>query len=261
MEGNAAPLGGIGVLVTRPAGRAAPLCALIEKHGGRAVAFPVIDIAPPEEDGAVASALRRLEEIDLLIFVSAHAVHGVTEALGQRRLNIPPRVRVAALGPKTAAQCGRASIPVDFVPREHINSEGLLEELSGFDVAGKNILIFRGQSGRELIRQALEARGARVRCVASYRRQIAAPPLAPLLARFRKNQIHLVVVGSAAVMDALLELIGPRHRGLLEATPVFAYSRRVADYCRDLGLPGEIRAAEKPTDESIVDAIIEWAAK
>ena len=266
MESNprrALQLRGIGALVTRPVGRADALCALIEKHGGEAIAFPVIEIAPPDDDGALLSALRRLGEADLIIFVSVHAVRGVSEALRQHGLQIPSETRVAAVGPKTAAQCEQAGIHVDFVPRARIDSEGLLEELRGFEAAGKNILIFRGQSGRDLIKEVLKSRGATVRYVESYRRRVASSsvaPVAPLLERWRKNEIHLVVIGSAAVLDALLELLGPRNRALLEATPVFAYGERVAEYCRAAGLAGEIRAAKQPTDESIVAAILEWAA-
>ena len=261
MESNAGALAGIGVVVTRPALQATNLCALIEQHGGNAVTFPVINITPPD-DGAWLS-VRQLQTVDLMIFVSVHAVHAVAEMLARHQLKIPARARVAAVGPKTAAQCERASIRVDFVAREIINSEGLLDALRDLDVAGRNILIFRGQSGRELIKQGLEARGGKVRYVECYRREVAKPSeaeLQSLLARWRKNEIHSVVIGSAAVMDALLELIGTHHRALPDATAIFAYSQRVAAHCRATGLRADIRVAEKPTDESMVDAIIQWAA-
>lgn len=262
MKTGAGLLEEIGVLVTRPAGRAAALGALIEQHGGRAILFPVIEIAPPGDGGALLGALNQLGEVDLVIFVSVHAVHNVAALLRRHRLRIPEGTRVAAVGPETAAQCEGAGIKVDFVPGERIDSEGLLEALCGFDVAGKNILIFRGQSGREVIRRGLEARGAGVRYVESYRCKVAdLPPeqAMTLLARWRKNEIHLVVATSVAVVDALGKLIGARNRGLLEATPVFTYSRRVADYCREIGFT-EIRVAEKPGDAAIVDAIVKWAA-
>ncbi len=272
MESNAAhlnhrmPLHGIGVLVTRPAGRAAELCACIEKYGGRAISFPVINITPPQNASALLAALRRLDAVDLMLFVSAHAVDGVVAALKQHQLSIPIGTRVAAIGVKTAAQCARASITVDYVPGERMNSEGLLEELHDLKVAGKNILIFRAQSGRELIKQALELRGAQVSYVESYRRTLADYPptnskLAPILADWQQNQIHAVIIGSAAVLDALLELIGAHNRSLPENTPIFAYSQRVADYCQAVGLCRDIRIAKQPTDESIVASLIEWAGE
>ena len=248
------------MLVTRPAGAAASIVQLIKKHGGEAIVFPVIDIAGPGDDSALLASLKRLREVDLVIFVSVHAVHGVTALLRRHRLQIPGRTRVAAVGPKTGAQCERAGIKVDFVPRDRINSEGLLEQLSDFEVAGKNILIFRGQSGRELLRQSLQARGASVRYVESYQRKTADLPVEPLLARWRGNEIDLVVVTSVAVMDALRRLIGPGNHALLEQTPIFTSSRRVAEYCRETGVRAETPVAKKPTDESLVDAIIEWVA-
>ena len=262
MKTSVGRLDGIGVLVTRPAGRGAVLAARIEQHGGRAIPFPVIEIAPPAKSDALLECLNKLPAVDLVIFVSVHAVHNVAALLKMHRLQIPAGTRVAAVGPETAAQCEGASIKVDFVPRERIDSEGLLEALGGFEVAGKTVLIFRGQSGREVIKRGLEARGADVRYVESYRRKVAdLPPtqVKSLLARWRKNEIHLVVATSVSVVDALTKLIGPRNRELLETTPVFTYSRRVADYCREIGFT-EIRVAEKPDDAAMVDAIVKWAA-
>ena len=43
------PLSGVGVLVTRPAGQAEPLCRLIEAAGGRAIALPGATILPASE--------------------------------------------------------------------------------------------------------------------------------------------------------------------------------------------------------------------
>jgi len=244
------------VLVTRPGGGGASLASLIEQHGGEAVAFAVIDIRPPADDPALQAALCQLAEVDLVIFVSVHAVDSVAGQLARRRLRIPHGTRVAAVGPKTAARCARAAIAVDFVPRARIDSQGLLGALRDFEAAGKRVLIFRGQSGRETLAEGLRARGATVRHIESYRRQITERPVAPLVERWRAGQIDAVVISSASVLDALTRLLGARHRDLLGATPVFAYSARVADYCRARGIRADIAAAAQPSDQAVVQAII-----
>lgn len=254
-----AALAGVRVLVTRPGGGAS-LVSLIEQHGGETVAFPVIDIRPPADDRALQAALGRLAEVDLAVFVSVHAVDSVAGQLARRRLRIPSSTRVAAVGPKTAARCARAAIAVDFVPDARIDSEGLLHALRDFQAAGKRVLIFRGQSGRETLAEGLRARGATVRHIESYRRRITERPVAPLIERWRAGRIDAVVISSAAVLDALTELLGARHRGLLNATAVFAYSARVADYCRARGIRADIVAAAQPGDRAVVEAIIAWRA-
>ena len=72
-----APLAGIGVLVTRPAGQAAELVAAIEAAGGRSIGFPVIEIAPRSPQ-AIEADLAGLADPDIVIFISRNAVeHGL----------------------------------------------------------------------------------------------------------------------------------------------------------------------------------------
>jgi uroporphyrinogen-III synthase len=73
-------LGGRGILVTRPAHQAEPLCGLIEAAGGRALRFPVMEIRPAADQPAVQADLARLAGYDLAIFVSANAVQYTLEA-------------------------------------------------------------------------------------------------------------------------------------------------------------------------------------
>lgn len=267
MATNKQPLQGISVVVTRPTRQAEALSASIKQHGGEAIVFPVIEITPPEDEHALLEVLRNLAEVDLLIFVSVNAVIAVTDLLEQHQLRIPDRVLVAAVGPKTAMQCEKTSIRVDVVPRERINSEGLLEELSEFDANGKNIIIFRGQDGREVLKQTLESRGARVHQVECYQRKVADisadAATTGLLERWRDNQIDMVMVSSEAILTALMQVLGVRNHALLKQTPILAYSPRVADSCRNagagVGSGAEIVVAENPLDEAAVIALVEWA--
>ena len=253
---DADSLDGINVLVTRPVGRADSLCSLIEKHGGAAVAVAVIEIIPPRDVAELDSVVANLQAVDLVIFVSVHAVAGVADALSRCGLSMPSQTKIGAVGPKTAAHCKRVGMRVDFVPDDaHINSEGLLHELRDINFVDKNVIIFRGQSGREVLPQALQSRGAKVRCVECYRRQTATD--SSLLKRRLNQPIHAVVIGSVAVLDSLMALLDGRHRAI-PPTPIFAYSKRIATHCRQANWRGEIFVADAPTDESVVTAIVQW---
>ena len=63
------PLRGRGILVTRPAGQAQRLAALVEAAGGRAILFPAIEIEPLAQ-----ARLPSPADFDLVVFVSPTAV-------------------------------------------------------------------------------------------------------------------------------------------------------------------------------------------
>ena len=75
-----APLQGVGVLVTRPRAQAAELVAEVERAGGTAICFPVIEIAARDPQ-AIARDEAALGHPDITIFVSRNAVE-----FGQLRL-------------------------------------------------------------------------------------------------------------------------------------------------------------------------------
>ena len=67
------PLGGAGILVTRPQRQAVGLAEAIESRGGVAIRFPVIE-ARPIPQGEVIAVVETLQIPDIAILVSANAV-------------------------------------------------------------------------------------------------------------------------------------------------------------------------------------------
>lgn len=254
-----ASLAGLRVLVTRPQAAAAPLARRIEARGGQAVVFPVIEIAPPSDAGALRAAVREFaagRAVDLAVFISANAAHAVGAQLKRLVMKSPTTTRIAAVGPKTKAACKAAGIRVDFSPTARIDSDGLLDALCGFRAGGRRIVIFRGQSGRDTLAWGLRARGAEVKYVEAYRLLLTRRSAVPLIEKWHGGGIDAVVVSSGTVWDALGQLLGP-HRHLLEAAPVVAYSARIAEHCQAQGAATVI-TAEKPSDEAAVAALAAW---
>ena len=74
---TAAALAATSVLVTRPREQAAALCAKIEAHGGTAIGWPAVKIAPRSADHEALARLDQVEAEDIAVFVSRNAVkHG-----------------------------------------------------------------------------------------------------------------------------------------------------------------------------------------
>ena len=244
-----ADLAGRGVLVTRPAGQAEPLCRLIESAGGRAIRFPTIAIEPTDDPEARALLA---ESWDLLYFVSPNAVEQAQALVADGTW---PRVeRVAAVGRGTARALEAAGRAPDLVPNDRYESEALLEMPELADMRGRRVLIVRGEGGRALFAQTMTERGAEVRFAEVYRRVRPAVDVAPFLARWR-DEVDFVMATSDEVLLNLAELLGQEGRARLLATPLVVIAERTAQTARDLGFQ-TIRVAERADDPSIVRALI-----
>ena len=208
------PLEGLGVVITRPRPAAEALAQELERAGARPFVFPALAIEPAEPSPALEAALSQLSRADLAIFVSANAAeHGLAAA--RRHGPWPPRCRAAAVGEATARALRNSGFAAVISPRERHDSEGLLalEELKAVD--GRHILIFRGRGGRELLREALESRGAQVTYVECYRRIRPAADPAALLGAWSRGEIHAVSVLSAETLENFVAMIGAAGAALL----------------------------------------------
>ncbi|HEY8554144.1 MAG TPA: uroporphyrinogen-III synthase [Burkholderiales bacterium] len=256
-----APLAGIGVLVTRPAHQAAPLARLIEQAGGTAILFPAIEIAPPRDPAALEAVLDRLDTFDLAVFVSPNAVEQTFRALRARDRSWPPQLAAACVGRATAAALERHGVSVAAVPERQFDSEALLAHPRLADVAGRRIVIFRGDGGRELLAETLRARGAEVTYAECYRR---APPPAdpgPLIERWRRGEIAIVTITSSDALRNLYDALGDEGRALLLCTPIVVLSEAQAEACRRLGFATRPLVAAQPSDEAILERIKAWRAR
>lgn len=247
-----AALAGRGVLVTRPAGQAEPLCRLIEAAGGRAIRFPTIAIEPTQDPEATA---RFAESWDLLYFVSPNAVEQALALVADGTW--PLVTQVAAVGRGTARALEAAGRAPDLVPNDRYESEALLEMPELADMRGRRVLIVRGEGGRGLFAQTMTERGAEVQFAEVYRRVRPAVEVAPVLARWA-DEVDAVMATSDEVLLNLVAMLGQAGRAQLLATPLVVIAERTAQTARELGF-ATIRVAERAADEAIVQALCELA--
>ena len=102
-------------------------------------------------------------------------------------------------------------------------------------VAGKRVVIFRGEGGRELLGDTLRERGATVDYVACYRRARPKRDTQPLLRAWDNGEIDAVTVSSSEGVRNLFAMLGERGQRWLKRTPVFAPHARIAANARALG--------------------------
>ena len=173
------PLQGKRILVTRTRQQASVLSERLRELGAIPIEFPTIQIVVPQDWGLLDNALKRLcmaEYYDWLVFTSVNGVSICFERLCSLGYDAGAigNVRVAAIGPATAAALARYGISVDLVPGEYI-AEGVAAALiddarqRGESLQGMRILLARAAEARNVLVSALQQVGAVVDEVAAYR--------------------------------------------------------------------------------------------
>ncbi len=236
-------LQGRGILITRPREQAQGLAKLIEAAGGRAILFPAIEIQEVP--------LPKLAEFDLAIFVSPTAVKRALAAM-----KWPQRAKAAALGRGTQRELERHGIKGIIAPDSGADSEALLAVPELQRVAGRRIVILRGEGGRSLLGDTLAARGAHVEYAECYRRVRPQTDSGPLLTAFAKGAVHAVTVSSAEGLENLVEMLGAAGREYLKKTPLFVPHPRIAAEAKRLGL-GEASVGGA-SDEEMLERLVAY---
>ena len=246
------PLAGRGILVTRPRAQAEALARLIREAGGEPLVFPAIEIRDLPDLGPILAKIDRLEEFDLAIFISPNAVHKALNLVQARRARRPwpSRLRVAAVGRGSRRELEQQGFAEVIAPAAHADSEALLALPELNAVAGKRIVIFRGDGGRELLGDTLAARGAGVEYAECYRRGKPELDTAPLMKAWARNELHAITVTSSEGLRNLFDMIGKLGQTWLRKTPLFAPHPRIAATARELGLTVVIETG--PGDEGLV---------
>ncbi len=249
-----------GVLVTRPAGQAQALGDALRAAGFTPLYLPTLAIEAADPAVAVA-ALRAALPCDLAIFISANAVQHALPVIAAAG-GLPAGCPVAAVGPASARALAAAGFSKVLTPAARFDSEGLLELAQLHEVAGRRVVIFRGQGGRTLLADTLAARGADVRAVVCYRR-VAAGDAAQLKDWLAQGTIAALTATSRASLDGLLTLAGSA-AAQLKILPLAVLSAALADYARQAGFNGPILSAGEASDAGLVAAaraLLGWPAQ
>lgn len=248
-----------GVLVTRPAGQAVALGDGLRAAGFTPLYLPTLAIERTDTASACA-ALRAALPCDLAIFISANAVRHALPVIAAGG-GLPAGCQVAAVGPASARALEAAGFSNALMPAARFDSEGLLALPELQHMAGRRVVIFRGEGGRTLLADTLAARGADVRAVACYRRVAAGDP-ALLDTWLRHNAIAALTATSRASLDGLLTLAGPA-AAQIKTLPLVVLSTALARHARHAGFSGPLRSAGEASDAGLVaavEALLGWPA-
>ena len=246
------PLAGLKIAVTRPRDQAVQLARHIEQAGGIPLLFPLLDIEAAQDSQTLREQISRLAQYDLAIFISPNAVqYGMAEIRAAGEL--PKNLKIATVGQGSAKALRALGIASVIAPAERFDSEGLLALPELQDVAGWNVLIFRGDGGRELLGDTLKARGATVEYAACYRRSKPQQDIAALL----EAVPDALTVTSSEALEHLWQMPDAAQRERMSTIPLFVPHPRIAELARRQGWRQVLPTGAG--DEGLLSALIAWA--
>ena len=253
------PLFGTRVLVTRSRQQASVLAQLLSAEGAEPVELPTIEIAPLEELGPLDDALERIGSYAWAVFTSNNGVDAAFDRLAEagRDARWLGGVRVAAIGPATAAALAARGVAADYVPDTY-TTDAVAEGFAGLDVAGSRVLLLRADIALEGLPNGLRRLGAEVDSVAAYR--TLTPPDAGERARelLGSASIDVATFTSSSTVRNLVELLG-RDRALLDGVRIASIGPVTSATARELGLRVDVEASEH-TVPGLVRALAESEA-
>jgi uroporphyrinogen III methyltransferase/synthase len=255
------PLFGKRVLVTRPAHQAHGMVRRLEHLGAVVYRMPTVEIRDPADFGPLDRALGEVRDgrWDWVVFTSANGVHAFfrrLDALG-RDLRDVGRIRLAAIGPKTADALREYRLRADVVPAETFSSEGLAAAIAPH-VGGQRVLLARANRGRDLFRAELAKLAAVVEQVTVYDQVDATTADPSVLDALRRGEIGYVTLPSTKIAEGLLRAFDDTIRGRVDRGEIrlVAISQETGGAVRGRGYPVAAEAATYTAD-GLVDALVE----
>lgn len=244
------PLKNRRILVTRAAEQAGALEARLRELGAEVIVAPSIAILPPAGWEAVDRAIDRLPETDWVAFTSPNGVRFFLDRLEAIGGAWPEGPRVAAVGPGTAEALEARGLRVELTP-SRFDGVALAEALCAQGpIAGKRVLLPRGDQAASDLPVALMRAGALVTDLVAYRTE-------PV-------PVGAEVAGAiaAGALDWAVFMSGSAFRGLAGSLPIetlravrlASIGPRTSAVIRSLGHEVALEAAES-TAESLVEAL------
>lgn len=240
------PLKGREIIVTRPAERNGSLCGKLSALGASVTAYPCIRTAERADNPELEGAIGKLNDYRWLVFTSPVGPgiffkHLLKQHKDARALW---NLKIAAIGPKTAAELEKFGVFADLVP-ETYDSDHLAQAMA--HVEGP-VLLCRASEGSDALPKLFMEKGIPFVDVACYDTIYEAP---------NSDSVKELVESGAIVTFTSASTV----RGFVRSLPDTDFSkivgccigRQTAAEAEKYGIP--VRIAEKATMESLIACI------
>jgi uroporphyrinogen-III synthase len=215
------PLKNKTIVITRTVEQSKESADIFRELGANVVIFPTLDIVPPRSWEQFDEVIAEPGKIDFIIFTSAHAVEMFSRRCEELGTVIDySKLKVVAVGNKTAAVCNNYKIPVDIIPAK-FSGEGVGSALAAYNLTGKLIFIPRSVIGREELPKVLQERGAVIKPVPVYNVTLPSEEsLKPAFEQLSRHKPDLFIFTSPSTFENFLQIASK----LVGSSPVKYFS-------------------------------------
>ena len=243
----------IRALITRPRVKGEQLARQIEAANGAALCCPFIDISAGQQFNKVSSLLEKLQPGDYIIAISDNAINYANRSLIQENKTWPQHINYIAVGPTTALRWQKYGINHAKIPQTH-DSEGVLKLLINTAGEHKNIVILRGNGGRETMAEDLIQRSANVTYCEVYQR--SSPDYEPelLINKWQQFAINSVIITSGEILGNLIKTIPYTALPWVLNLHFIVPSQRIAALAHGLGIE-HVTIASGASNNSLFNAV------
>ncbi len=252
------PLFGRRVLVTRTPEQASEWMEALRAAGADPQLMPMLRIEAASDLGPLDAALGRLHSYDALLITSANAIRFLAARARERDVLLREfGGSVVCVGPKSAEATLAEGLPVQTVPAERFDAEGMLDAIEKqFPPAGRRFLLPRAEGARETLCEGLRAAGAMVDAVTAYRTLAPDIDAAALCERLTAGRLDVLTFASPSAVRNFMSLLDGAARRAVSNCLVAAIGPTTAEALRKEGLAPDV-VPERASAADLVAALIE----
>ena len=202
------PLFGKRIVVTRTRQQAGALSGGLRALGADVFELPTIRIEPPKDLFEFGQLVQDAHSYDWVVFTSPNGVNAFFEMFYKifndaREIG---GVRIAAIGPATAARVREFHLNVDLQPEEFVAEAVVKAFKKECTVENLRILIARAEQARDVLPVELTKLGAIVDVATAYRTVPETEDVSGGIARFREEGADLITFTSSSTVENFLAL-------------------------------------------------------
>jgi len=202
------PLFGRTIMTVGSRGQADALVESLTECGATTIDFPVVDFAPPAEQGQLDEKLAAVGKYDWIIFNSGAAAAFLLDRLWDlgRDVRILKNVNIAAAGRITSEVLRQYGLKADLLFDE-FTVKGVSAAFSSFTLTGKKMLIPFAGSMEEDVTLKLSQRGAEVTTVTAYAEVRLDVDVVHIQRLLKEKKISAIVFTDPSAVHAFVELL------------------------------------------------------
>jgi uroporphyrinogen III methyltransferase/synthase len=259
------PLVGKRIVITRARSQTSELIQLIQEQGGETIEFPVIRLTPVEDTRELDDVLGRIHEFDWIVWTSVNGVEFLLQRARELGVDLTEiqKVKIAAVGAKTAHALGSAGLQADVVPDVY-HAEALILALEGRVNPGERVLFPKADIARTVLPDGLRKLGLSVTELVVYRNVISEEGVHEVLQLLGARQIDYITFTSSSTVTNLVQVLNHHSsesaEDLLQNVSLVYIGPQTAKTALDLGLQIDIMASTS-TLSGLVEAILEHSGK